>query len=594
MEVEVVVEVEVETCIDLTGVSVCLKNQIWFTGMPTMKVMIHQAAIALYSVYTAAILYCCCVSFAGGEEHTISEENINANLASKDESKPSDSPAPTSQTFLTAKLGRSTFNQIAILLVPIYIVTALNKYNPLPHFLFKGLKRSIPPSAQDLFQFSKQKRLESNADGSIKDFIIPASSPILLEKRNILISEIWSLKYIEKITSLLIVAFSSLLATTGLLLWGCIARAPLNFNSAAFFLALLGIYEIVRVLFILGATGGRFEISITCGTRYILTPEAVADVLVTFIRSGVVGFGIVLFVWLFAGSRISIPGDQIYTQFIEDIQLFLENAGVDADFRSGAPKYKFIQLLVSVLGGVLAALLTFPSFRYSRSLLLHLSFIGPLFLVTLFIGPTTDMIVGWLAGHLSPWIRPHLLVILRGVVASLVVALRLASIRTQLQAYLDIAQDRIASLELQVGDQNTANSTASPQNATVASKSSKKKSRKEEYSNRNTSPNPTISAGAVQQMVTNIWDYAGVAVLQLIVPPLLIFFGTMLMVISSMNQSLLKHKFNHQYFAAYSSLCVKYGKGIGAVLIFWASTVTAVQSFLGYTIIRSSNTIPTL
>ena len=72
------------------------------------------------------------------------------------------------------------------------------------------LQRSVPPPAQELIKFSQQKELERDASANIKDFLIPQSSQVRPERREMTLKELWSLEYVGDVAELLIVATSAI------------------------------------------------------------------------------------------------------------------------------------------------------------------------------------------------------------------------------------------------------------------------------------------------------------------------------------------------------------------------------------------------
>ncbi|EGD74927.1 hypothetical protein PTSG_07152 [Salpingoeca rosetta] len=432
----------------------------------------------------------------------------------------------------SAKAARLVLHQIAIVLIPIYVIVSINKYYPLTAYLFRGLKWSVPPRAQELIQFSKQKSLERDANGDIQDFEIARSSRVIPKKRELTLRELWKLQYIGDVTELLIVTSSTLAATLGFIGWAFVTGNSLNFNSAAFFLSCLGVFECVKVLTTLGFNGGRYEISV--------------NILCAFIW-----FFLALVMWLSMNQHIAVQGGAMYEHMQTAARDFLQESQLDPA-RLIFPEYRSMVLLAAAAAAAIGGLLTFPSFRFARAyasaLVVHRE------------KPTLTL-------------QSYTLLVLRSTAVAATLLLRAVTTRTLMQAYLDIAQERMA----QLGGGQTKKEKKEQK------KANKKKGKKTETKTRNSKSNASdddvISAGVVQRLVSNIWDYAGVAVLQIITPPLLLLFAAAVMVMRSTGGE-------HQ-----DAAVSPWGE-LGTLAVWWISLTTTALTFIGYALLRVSGAVP--
>eukprot|EP00043_Microstomoeca_roanoka_P015583 m.156153 g.156153 ORF g.156153 m.156153 type:complete len:195 (+) comp16290_c0_seq5:1173-1757(+) len=165
----------------------------------------------------------------------------------------------------------------------------------------------------------------------------------------------------------------------------------------------------------------------------------------------------------------------------------------------------------------------------------------------------------------------HALLLARAALVALVAGLRFCTFKTHMQAYLDIAQERLANL-----DQSSSTTTST----TTTTKPQTKQQKKSKTKLSPTPPQDMISAGVVQRLVSNIWDYAGVASLQLLVPPVLLLFASTLMVIRSSLGA------EQATLSSWSDL--------GNIIVWWVALSTTLLNFFGYAMLRVSGSVPTI
>lgn len=157
--------------------------------------------------------------------------------------------------------------------------------------------------------------------------------------------------------------------------------------------------------------------------------------------------------------------EQAYTNFNKSASAFLAEQGVS---NSGPASKIVLKFFIAVLCGLLGSLFTFPglriaqmhwdSLKYCRTtklmqIILNTSFALPFVLVVLWIKPIsrdylTDRTFG---GMDKPILTSHAFEAIRLLLMIFAVLLRFALLPTYLQAYLNIAYDRIESMKKEGG-----------------------------------------------------------------------------------------------------------------------------------------------
>ena len=153
--------------------------------------------------------------------------------------------------------------------------------------------------------------------------------------------------------------------------------------------------------------------------------------------------------------------ESAYVSFNNSAAAFLENnTGLDS---SGPASKLVLKFFIALWCGLIGALFTFPGLRVSRmhwdvlrysgdshrsNILYHIGFIAPLLVTTLWVRPLTrdPLTVNLYKGMKSPLMTGEQFETLRLYLVCLTVLYRLLIMPTYLQAYLNIAYDKVIYL----------------------------------------------------------------------------------------------------------------------------------------------------
>merc|ERR1712128_197432 len=158
--------------------------------------------------------------------------------------------------------------------------------------------------------------------------------------------------------------------------------------------------------------------------------------------------------------------DEAYKSFNDSAAAFLEN---NAGLASSGPASKLIlKLFIAIWCGLIGALFTFPGLRVARmhwdvlryagdharsTVIHHIGFIAPLVLTTLWVKPLTrdPLTVRLYKGMTEPLMSSAQFETMRLYLVALTVLYRLVIMPSYLQAYLNLAYDKIQELKQETG-----------------------------------------------------------------------------------------------------------------------------------------------
>ncbi|XP_077484286.1 transmembrane protein 161-like emei isoform X5 [Amblyomma americanum] len=164
--------------------------------------------------------------------------------------------------------------------------------------------------------------------------------------------------------------------------------------------------------------------------------------------------------------ELALSCDFAYQSFNESSHQFLQTQGLSS---SGPASQLMFKLCLAVWCGLVGAFFTFPGLRYARMhwdsfkycegqhllrLLLHLSFVSPLFVVLLWVKPLARE---YFTQRSFPGMRGNLMSgeafeTSRIVLVLAVVAVRLCLMPRYLQSYLNLAPERMADMRREAGN----------------------------------------------------------------------------------------------------------------------------------------------
>merc|ERR550525_649299 len=158
--------------------------------------------------------------------------------------------------------------------------------------------------------------------------------------------------------------------------------------------------------------------------------------------------------------------EEAYNSFNNSAAAFLHtNAGLDS---SGPASKLVLKFFIALWCGLIGALFTFPGLRVSRmhwdvlrysgdshrsNVLYHIGFIAPLLVTTLWVRPLTrdPLTRNLYKGMKTPLMTGEQFETMRLYLVCLTVLYRLLIMPTYLQAYLNIAYDKVAELKQEAG-----------------------------------------------------------------------------------------------------------------------------------------------
>lgn len=165
-------------------------------------------------------------------------------------------------------------------------------------------------------------------------------------------------------------------------------------------------------------------------------------------------------------STLETGLDKAYSSFNDSAATFLEkNTGLDS---SGPASKLVLKFFMAMWCGLIGALFTFPGLRVSRmhwdvlrysgdshrsNLVYHVGFIAPLLLTTLWIKPLTrdPLTANLYKGMKEPLMSVEAFETMRLYLVFVTIVYRLLIMPKYLQAYLNIAYDKVAELKQEAG-----------------------------------------------------------------------------------------------------------------------------------------------
>jgi len=329
---------------------------------------------------------------------------------------------------------------------------------------FAGLVRYLHPSDEELRQFApgplykdkrdkkKAKQAEKNGNGgSNGTFNVPRNTEFGLEKAPVVVGDLVQLRYYSEYQWLLDFAAYSLLtyALSEVYIFMLPAKANQEVNLSLVWLILVIGFSFKLLLsltgqYFEGEEGGERSLVLVMGLVYLL---------------------VAMLVLIVDESNLETGLDEAYRSFNASAAAFLEsNAGLD----SAGPASKLVtKFFLALWCALIGALFTFPglrtarmhwdSLKYSqsnvRNVLLHVGFILPLVLTTLWIKPLTrDPLTQRVYRNMAqPLMTDAQFETMRLYLIILSVIYRLAVMPTYLQAYLNLAYQKVQDLKQEAG-----------------------------------------------------------------------------------------------------------------------------------------------
>lgn len=358
--------------------------------------------------------------------------------------------------------------QIVITMIMASVLQKLSpQYSISRWIICKRLIRYLHPSDEELkslagisgksFKGKNKREKWRNRNGSLDDgkdyeeFLVPKSIPVVLQAAPITAEEAMQLRFYTDYQWLMDFAVHAVLvyALTEAYRYYIPGREEINL-SLVWCLLVLGFA--VKVLFSLTALYFRGEEPI--GERSLC------------LVSGFTFFVLAMVALIADEDFLEFGLRDAYRSFNESSHQFLQTQGLNS---SGPTSQLMFKFFLAVWCGLVGAFFTFPGLRYARMhwdafkycegqhfvrLLLHLSFVSPLFVVLLWVKPLARE---YFTERSFPGMRENLMSgeafeAGRIVLVLAVVVLRLVLMPRYLQSYLNLAPEKMAELRKEAGN----------------------------------------------------------------------------------------------------------------------------------------------
>lgn len=331
---------------------------------------------------------------------------------------------------------------------------------------FAGLVRYLHPSDDELRQFApaprvdkrekkKARQQERNGGGDkagAATFQVPRNLELTLETAPVELTDLVQLRYYPEYQWLLDFSCYSLvtyiLSEVYISVLPAKAATEVNLSLVWVVLVLIFTYKLLlslNSLYFEGEeAGGERALVLVMGLAYLL---------------------LAMVLLLLTEDTLETGLEQAYTSFNSSAATFLAtNAGLDS---SGPASKLVLKFFIALWCGLIGALFTFPGLRVARmhwdvlkyhensksKVLLHLGFIAPLVLTCFWIRPLTrdPLTVRLYRGLEEPLMTGAQFESLRLLMVAATIAFRLVLMPRYLQAYLNLAYDKVAALRQEAG-----------------------------------------------------------------------------------------------------------------------------------------------
>lgn len=331
---------------------------------------------------------------------------------------------------------------------------------------FAGLVRYLHPSDEELRQYApapkvdrkekkKARHQDRNGNGvsnNNQTFQVPRNIEFNLEKTPVELADLVQLRYYTEYQWLLDFScyslFTYILSEMYIYLLPEKSATEVNLSLVWVVLVLIFTYKLLLSLnglyFEGEEAGGERSLVLVMGGAYLLFAMMVLVVSEDTLETGL---------------------EDAYKSFNNSAAVFLEtNAGLDS---SGPASKLVLKFFIALWCGLIGALFTFPGLRVARmhwdvlryhtnsrsSTLLHLGFIAPLLLTCFWVKPLTrdPLTSKTYRGMTEPLMSGPQFESLRLYLISVIVLFRLILMPRYLQAYLNLAYDKVAALKQEAG-----------------------------------------------------------------------------------------------------------------------------------------------
>ncbi|XP_059613464.1 transmembrane protein 161B [Phlebotomus argentipes] len=207
-----------------------------------------------------------------------------------------------------------------------------------------------------------------------------------------------------------------------------------------------------------------FRLLVSLTVQYFRSEESIGE-RSTCIVTGFSYLLVAMMVLIVDESTLEVGLDRAYRVFNESASVFLESQGIAS---SGPASKIIVKFCIAVMCGLLGAVFTFPGLRMARmhwdllkycqenrllQVLLNVNFALPFVLVIMWVKPISrDYLTERVfRGLEAPLMTPHAFETTRLILVVIVVVLRFVLMPFYLQAYLNLAHQRIEDQKKEVG-----------------------------------------------------------------------------------------------------------------------------------------------
>lgn len=353
--------------------------------------------------------------------------------------------------------------QLVITLIMVSVIQKLSPHFSLAKWILcsTGLSRYLHPTDDELRKLSgvprekakskKDKQRNGHVDqGKSSTFHVPRSLDIQLETVAISPYDIVHLRYYTEYQWL--VDFS---------LYASIVYVVSEVYQ--FFFPLKEEFNL-SMLWCLLVVFFAFKLLASLTVQYFQSEESIGE-RSTCIVTGLIYLLIAMVILIVPETTLEVGLDRAYRSFNESASAFLETQGLNS---SGPASKIVVKFFIAVSCGILGALFTFPGLRMARmhwdslrfcqdrmwlKCLLNLSFAMPFLLVLLWVKPLSrDYLTGRVfAGMSAPLLSSEAFETIRLGAVVFAVVLRFLLMPIYLQAYLNLAYDRVEDQKKEAG-----------------------------------------------------------------------------------------------------------------------------------------------
>ncbi|XP_031617935.1 transmembrane protein 161B isoform X2 [Contarinia nasturtii] len=207
-----------------------------------------------------------------------------------------------------------------------------------------------------------------------------------------------------------------------------------------------------------------FKLLISLTVQYFKSDESIGE-RSTCIVTGLVYLLVAMIILIVDENTLEVGLEQAYKSFNESASVYLEERGVSS---SGPASKIIVKFCIAVSCGILGAIFTFPGLRMARmhwdslkycrenkflQFILNVSFVLPFIIVILWIKPISREYLTnrVFTGFNQPMLTPQAFDLIRFLLIIIAVVLRLVLMPIYLQAYLNLAYDRLEEQKKEAG-----------------------------------------------------------------------------------------------------------------------------------------------